>query len=62
MSNVVWSLFDLARTVPDGGAAHWAEAVALLETMEARGVLRAGNASMLDTARKRLAAAQAGAD
>ena len=55
----VWiSYWKLAAADPANAAAHWAEVVARMEDMAARGILRPADAPHLATARARLAAAR----
>jgi hypothetical protein len=56
--DVVVSHAKLAQADPEYAADHWAEVVARVEDMAARGVLRPVDAWMLDAARTNLAAAR----
>ena len=55
----VWvSYWKLAEADPANAAAHWAEVVARMEDMAARGILLPTDAAHLDAARANLAAAR----
>jgi tetratricopeptide (TPR) repeat protein len=56
----VWvSYWKLAQVDPGNAGSHWAEVVARMEDMSARGILAPVDLPYLDTARANLAAAQA---
>jgi tetratricopeptide (TPR) repeat protein len=55
----VWvALWRMTQVDPENAADHWAEVVARLEDMDARGILLPSDAWMLDDARANLAAAR----